>query len=166
MEVIAQGLRVFLHLKCAVSAGGHLCDCQNLKRPWIMLSDGLSWPTVSVRREMSTITSWAIDCARIADRAMLHWSPRMQNGPFSPQTRVSPCLNWKSRSSTVETSIIHSPTPSKAIVRFAREMAPDLLIMGAHGHGGIKDLAFGNTINPVRHALDVPMLVVRAGKTK
>jgi manganese transport protein len=49
-------------------------------------------------------------------------------------------------------------------VRYARTVAPDLVIMGAHGHGGIKDILFGNTINPVRHALDVPMLVVRAGK--
>ena len=37
----------------------------------------------------------------------------------------------------------------------------DLLVMGAHGHVGLKDLVFGNTINPVRHALNVPILVVR-----
>ena len=30
---------------------------------------------------------------------------------------------------------------------------------------GLKDLIFGNTINPVRHQLDVPMLIVRPGKT-
>jgi manganese transport protein len=64
----------------------------------------------------------------------------------------------------VETSIVHSTSPTKSIVSYAREISPDLVIMGAHGHGGIKDLIFGNTINPVRHALDVPMLVVRAGK--
>jgi manganese transport protein len=33
--------------------------------------------------------------------------------------------------------------------------------MGAHGHSGIKDLIFGNTINPVRHKLNIPILVVR-----
>jgi manganese transport protein len=66
---------------------------------------------------------------------------------------------------TVETSISHSPSPRKEIVRYAREIHPDLLIMGAHGHGGLKDLIFGNTINPVRHNLDVPMLIVRPGKT-
>jgi manganese transport protein len=65
---------------------------------------------------------------------------------------------------TVETSIFHSPSPSKEIVRYAREISPDLVIMGAHGHGRLKDLIFGNTINPVRHALDVPMLVVRPGR--
>ena len=44
---------------------------------------------------------------------------------------------------------------------YAREIQPDLLVMGAHGHGGIKDLIFGNTINPVRHKLNIPILVVR-----
>ena len=66
---------------------------------------------------------------------------------------------------TVETAISHSPSPRKEIVRYAREVQPDLVIMGAHGHGGLKDLIFGNTINPVRHNLDVPMLIVRPGKT-
>ena len=66
---------------------------------------------------------------------------------------------------SVETAISHSTSPRKEIVRFAREISPDLVIMGAHGHGGIKDLIFGNTINPVRHHLQVPMLIVRPGKT-
>ena len=61
----------------------------------------------------------------------------------------------------VETAIRHGSNPRKEIVRYAREILPDLLVMGAHGHGGIKDLIFGNTINPVRHQLNVPILVVR-----
>jgi manganese transport protein len=65
----------------------------------------------------------------------------------------------------VETSISHSNSPTKEIIRYSREIQPDLLIMGAHGHGGLKDLIFGNTINPVRHHLQVPMLIVRPGKT-
>ena len=50
-------------------------------------------------------------------------------------------------------------------MRYAREIQPDLVIMGAHGHGGLKDLVFGNTINPVRHNLELPMLIVRPGKS-
>ena len=65
----------------------------------------------------------------------------------------------------VETAISHSSSPRKAIVRYAERVHPDLVIMGAHGHGGLKDLIFGNTINPVRHNLAVPMLIVRPGKT-
>jgi len=65
----------------------------------------------------------------------------------------------------VETAICHSSSPKREIVRYAHEVHPDLVIMGAHGHGGLKDLIFGNTINPVRHNLDIPMLIVRPGKT-
>ena len=65
----------------------------------------------------------------------------------------------------VETAISHSSSPGKEIVRYAQSVHPDLVIMGAHGHGGIKDLVFGTTINPVRHNLDVPMLILRPGKT-
>jgi manganese transport protein len=65
---------------------------------------------------------------------------------------------------TVETAITHSSSPKKEIVRYAREVRPDLVIMGAHGHGGLKDLIFGTTINPVRHNLEVPMLIVRPGR--
>lgn len=71
----------------------------------------------------------------------------------------------RSQGVAVETAISHSPSPAREIVRYAREVRPDLVIMGAHGHGGIKDLIFGNTINPVRHHLQVPMLIVRPGKT-
>jgi manganese transport protein len=66
----------------------------------------------------------------------------------------------------VETVIRHGSDPRKEIVRYAREIHPDLLVMGAHGHGGIKDLIFGNTINPVRHALNIPILVVRRADFK
>jgi manganese transport protein len=64
----------------------------------------------------------------------------------------------------VETAVFHSVSPRREIVRYAREIRPDLVIMGAHGHGGLKDLIFGNTINPVRHNLDVPILIVRPAK--
>jgi manganese transport protein len=62
----------------------------------------------------------------------------------------------------VETAIRHGSNPRREIVRYAEEVRPDLLVMGAHGHGGLKDLIFGNTINPVRHRLNIPILVVRS----
>ena len=62
----------------------------------------------------------------------------------------------------VETEVIHSSNPKNEIIRYAERVQPDLLIMGAHGHKSLKDLIFGNTIDPVRHALNVPILVVRA----
>ncbi len=61
----------------------------------------------------------------------------------------------------VEAVVRHANTPRDEIVRVAREVKPDLVIMGAHGHSGLKDLIFGTTINSVRHALNLPILVVR-----
>ena len=61
----------------------------------------------------------------------------------------------------VETAMSHSSDPHREIVRYARKVQADLVVMGAHGHGGLKDLIFGTTINPVRHELDVPLLIVR-----
>ena len=49
------------------------------------------------------------------------------------------------------------------IIRYAQQVKPDLLIMGAHGHKGLKDIVFGTTINAVRHKLKMPLLVVRGG---
>ncbi|MBN9660169.1 MAG: universal stress protein, partial [Acidobacteria bacterium] len=56
---------------------------------------------------------------------------------------------------------VHATDPKSAIVRFTRECKPDLIVMGAHGHKGLKDLVFGATINEVRHAVGVPVLVVQ-----
>lgn len=61
----------------------------------------------------------------------------------------------------VEAAIVHAPRPGRQIVRYASQIQPDLIIMGAHGHRRLKDLVFGNTINPVRHELRVPLLIVR-----
>jgi manganese transport protein len=61
----------------------------------------------------------------------------------------------------VEVAVAHSRDPKEEIVRYAREIRPDLVVMGAHGHKGIQDVVFGQTINAVRHELDVPLLIVR-----
>lgn len=46
------------------------------------------------------------------------------------------------------------------IVRLVKEEQAELLVMGAHGHAGLSDLLYGQTINKVRHELSVPVLVV------
>jgi manganese transport protein len=49
----------------------------------------------------------------------------------------------------------------KEIVRIANEQKVDLLVMGGHGHRGIKDIIFGTSISKVRHKLKIPVLVVQ-----
>ena len=61
----------------------------------------------------------------------------------------------------VEAVVRYSRDPKAQIIEYARELRPDLIVMGAHGHKGLKDLLFGTTINAVRHELRTPILVVR-----
>ncbi|MCY7360453.1 MAG: universal stress protein, partial [Ignavibacteria bacterium] len=49
----------------------------------------------------------------------------------------------------------------KAIKEMTEDFNADLLIMGTHGHGGIKDLIFGETINGIRHKIKIPVLAVK-----
>jgi manganese transport protein len=55
----------------------------------------------------------------------------------------------------------HGRRPATQIIKAVTEWRPDLVVMGAHGHTGWKDLLLGNTINRVRHEVKVPMLIVR-----
>lgn len=49
---------------------------------------------------------------------------------------------------------------AKEIVRLVKQNQVDMLVIGAHGHSGIKDLLYGQTIDAVRHELKIPVLVV------
>ncbi|MEO7922373.1 MAG: Nramp family divalent metal transporter [Chitinophagaceae bacterium] len=49
---------------------------------------------------------------------------------------------------------------AKEIVRIVKENNADMLVIGAHGHSGLKDLLYGQTIGAVRHELKIPVLVV------
>ncbi|MBL0175519.1 MAG: Nramp family divalent metal transporter [Ignavibacteria bacterium] len=59
-----------------------------------------------------------------------------------------------------ETALGYGSVP-KEIVRLALEHKVDLLVMGGHGHRGMSDMLFGSTINPVRHELEIPIIIVR-----
>lgn len=48
----------------------------------------------------------------------------------------------------------------KEIVRLVKERQAEILIIGAHGHTGLKDVVYGETVEAVRHELKIPVLVV------
>ena len=50
---------------------------------------------------------------------------------------------------------------STEIVNLARRMQVDMMVMGGHGHRGLSDVVHGQTIDNVRHGLNVPVLAVR-----
>jgi manganese transport protein len=50
---------------------------------------------------------------------------------------------------------------AKEIARIVEEEKCDLLIVGSHGHKAISDLVFGETINSVRHLLNIPVFIAK-----
>jgi manganese transport protein len=51
--------------------------------------------------------------------------------------------------------------PKKQIPEMVKSFGADLLVMGSHGHKMVKDLIYGETINSVRHSVDIPVLIVK-----
>jgi len=49
---------------------------------------------------------------------------------------------------------------AREIARLVKENEGDMLVIGAHGHSGLKDLIYGQTVDAVRHELNIPVLVV------
>ncbi|MBS1664052.1 MAG: Nramp family divalent metal transporter [Bacteroidetes bacterium] len=49
---------------------------------------------------------------------------------------------------------------SREIARLVKEHGADMLVIGSHGHSGLKDFIYGETVNAVRHELKIPVLVV------
>ncbi len=49
---------------------------------------------------------------------------------------------------------------AKEIIRIIKEQNADMLVIGAHRHTGIKDLIYGETVNTVRHEINIPVLIV------
>jgi manganese transport protein len=52
-------------------------------------------------------------------------------------------------------------SPKKVITKAVEETNADLLVLGAHGHQGLKDFIFGATANSVRHRVRIPVLIVK-----
>ena len=51
--------------------------------------------------------------------------------------------------------------PSDEIVKLALEKNVDLIAMTTHGHRLISDILYGATADKVRHAVDVPVLLLK-----
>ena len=60
----------------------------------------------------------------------------------------------------VEIALPHGD-PSKELINYAASHKVDMLVMGSHGHRLIGDLLWGQTVDPVRHQVKIPVLVVR-----
>jgi manganese transport protein len=49
----------------------------------------------------------------------------------------------------------------KSIAEVCEKYHADLLVVGSHGHTGVKDFVFGETVNKLRHAVKVPVFIAQ-----
>jgi manganese transport protein len=59
--------------------------------------------------------------------------------------------------------LLYGPDRAAQLVGRLRRDPVDLLVVGSHGHRFVRDLLLGQTVDKVRHGLDIPMLVTRPG---
>lgn len=50
---------------------------------------------------------------------------------------------------------------TQEIARICEEENANLLVVGSHGHRGLKDFIFGETVNKVRHLVKIPVLIAK-----
>jgi manganese transport protein len=67
----------------------------------------------------------------------------------------------RDRGYSARSVLLYGPDPAGELVSHLRHDPVDLLVVGSHGHGMVRDLLLGQTVDRVRHRLDVPMLIAR-----
>jgi nucleotide-binding universal stress UspA family protein len=87
-----------------------------------------------------TMTHEVEDARAVLDRV----APTIQNQGFPVRT------------------VVGRGEPADDIVEQAEALDCDLIAMGTHGHGTLKRVVLGSIAEKVRHATDVPLLLVKA----
>jgi manganese transport protein len=59
--------------------------------------------------------------------------------------------------------LLYGQSRAGKIVGELKKHPVDLLVVGSHGHGLVRDLLWGQTVDKVRHGLEIPMLIARPG---
>lgn len=67
----------------------------------------------------------------------------------------------KDRGYNASTVLLHGVDRAGKLVSQLKASPVDLLVVGSHGHGLVRDLLFGQTVDKVRHGLAIPMLIAR-----
>ncbi len=67
----------------------------------------------------------------------------------------------RARGHSARAVLLHGPDPAGELVAYLKNDPVDLLVVGSHGHGLVRDFLLGQTVDRVRHSLEVPMLIAR-----
>ncbi len=93
-------------------------------------------------------------------------SPNSRRRHRRPGNRVGCAVPGRTRSDLAIAAIWPAQSCStdptrRNKVSYLRKDPVDLLVVGSRGHGLVRDLLFGQTVDRVRHQLSVPMLIAR-----
>jgi nucleotide-binding universal stress UspA family protein len=98
--------------------------------------------------------------ARNFDQLRLRESEEMRK---DREYLVTLCADLQSKGFQAEFILAYGE-PSDEIIKIAREHQVDLIAMTTHGHRFISDLLYGSVSHDVRHAVDIPVLLLKAKK--
>lgn len=76
------------------------------------------------------------------------------------------CSQILSKEGLIVESKLLCGEPAIEIHKTASELKCDLIAMATHGHGFVKDFILGSVAEELRHRSEVPILMVRASKTR
>lgn len=74
--------------------------------------------------------------------ALEEWSAPLREGKVEYETRLVDGM------------------PAETLMRVARELSADLLVVGRRGHGGFAELLLGSVPHTLSHHADVPLVIV------
>ena len=58
--------------------------------------------------------------------------------------------------------LLQGKEPAEGILAIAAQEKCDLIAMATHGHGFVKDVILGSVADNLRHATDIPILMIRS----
>ena len=70
------------------------------------------------------------------------------------------CRDFEAAKITTEAELAYGD-PAREIIRWVEQKGCDLVAMSTHGHRLLADVFLGTTVTRVRHAIKVPLLLLR-----
>lgn len=75
------------------------------------------------------------------------------------------CKSLRERGYDAKAVLLHGQDRAGQLVGYLKREPVDLLVVGSHGHRLVRDLLYGQTVDTVRHHLEIPMLIARPSES-